>query len=144
IEALEDAFIDFVGKTPFLGVAVMCLDHPRVQAILPRCDKRIVTYGLSPQADYRAERVRPAGLAMQFDAIAHGHRLGEVTLRMPGAHNVANALAVLAVADFLQIPFDVYQAALASFGGVGRRFTVRGEAASVMVVDDYGHHPAEV
>ncbi|HJZ86523.1 MAG TPA: UDP-N-acetylmuramate--L-alanine ligase [Polyangia bacterium] len=144
LAALEDAFVEFVGRTPFFGIAVLCLDHPRVQALLARCDKRIASYGLSPQADYRAENVRAAGLEMRFSAVAYGQPLGEVSLRMPGVHSVANALAALAVADFLQIPFAVYQSALASFGGVGRRFTVRGEQAGVMVVDDYGHHPAEV
>jgi UDP-N-acetylmuramate--alanine ligase len=81
---------------------------------------------------------------MHFDAVVRGSRLGEVTLRVPGIHNVSNALAALAVADFLGVPFTTYQAALSSFGGVARRFTLRGELSGVMVVDDYGHHPAEV
>jgi UDP-N-acetylmuramate--alanine ligase len=144
LATLEHAFVDFVNQVPFYGIAVLCLDHPRVQAILPRCEKRVATYGLSPQADYRAEDVRARGLEMTFTAVAQGERKGEVCLRVPGAHNVANALAVLAVSDFLGVPFAVYQAALASFGGVARRFTLRGEQGGVLVVDDYGHHPAEI
>jgi UDP-N-acetylmuramate--alanine ligase len=144
VAALERAFVEFINRTPFFGAAVLCLDHPRVQALLPLCGKRIITYGFSPQADFRAESVRAAGMEMRFAAVARGQALGEVVLRMPGAHNVSNALAVLAVADFLGVPFASYQAALASFQGVGRRFTVRGESGGVMVVDDYGHHPAEV
>jgi UDP-N-acetylmuramate--alanine ligase len=144
IQALEQAFIDFVNKTPFYGTAVLCLDHPRVQKILPRCEGRVLTYGFSPQADYRAEAIGAEGMVMRFTAIAHGQALGEVTLRIPGLHNAANALAALAVADFLGIPFAAYRKATDEFEGVARRFTVRGEVGAVLVVDDYGHHPAEV
>jgi UDP-N-acetylmuramate--alanine ligase len=142
--SLETAFTEFVNKVPFYGVAVVCLDHPRVQALLPKCAKRVVTYGLSPQADYRAINVTANGAEMQYTAVARGKVLGDVTLRMSGVHMVSNALAVLAVADFLGIPFAVYQKALASFQGVARRFTQRGEAGGVLVIDDYGHHPAEI
>jgi UDP-N-acetylmuramate--alanine ligase len=153
LAALEGAFADFVGKLPFFGVAVMCVDHPGVQALLPRCDKRVVTYGLSPQADYRAEAVRAEGFAMRFQALVRGEPLGEVTLGVPGVHNVSNALAALAVADFLGVPFATYRDALASFGGVARRFTERGgdfatafhDADEVIVCDVYaaGEDPIE-
>jgi UDP-N-acetylmuramate--alanine ligase len=141
---LKRTFVDFINKVPFYGLAVLCLDHPEVQSILPRVQKRFVTYGLAPLADYRAVEVSFAGLRSRFTAVRRGERLGEVTVAMPGAHNVENSLAVLAVADFLGVDFDTYREALASFEGVGRRFTVRGEARGIMVVDDYGHHPAEV
>jgi UDP-N-acetylmuramate--alanine ligase len=144
LPALEDAFVAFANKIPFFGTAVMCLDHPRVRALLPRIEKRIVTYGLEAGAEYQAEAVRAEGMSMRFIASKGGARLGEVTLRIPGAHNVENALAALAVADALGIPFDVYRDAVAAFGGVARRFSQRGEAAGILVVDDYGHHPAEI
>lgn len=143
-EALQQAFADFVNKVPFYGLAVLCLDHPAVQALLPKLEKRHVTYGLSHQAEYRAADVQFDGLTSSFDVYRRGELLGRVQLRMVGTHNVLNALASIAVADEVGLPFSVAQEALASFKGVQRRFTVRGEAAGVMVVDDYGHHPAEV
>jgi UDP-N-acetylmuramate--alanine ligase len=144
LDVLQRTFVDFINKVPFYGLAVLCLDHPNVQAILPSVEKRHVTYGLTPLADFRATDLSFSGLRARFIAVARGRVLGPVELAMPGAHNVLNSLAVLAVADFLGIDFEIYRQALASFTGVGRRFTVRGEAGGVMVVDDYGHHPAEV
>ena len=144
LEALKRTFVDFINKVPFYGLAVLCLDHHEVRGLLPLVAKRYVTYGYSAGADYSAEDVRFDQLTSRFVAVRRGERLGEVTLAMPGTHNVLNSLAVLAVADFLGVPFDTYRAALAGFEGVGRRFTVRGEVAGVMVVDDYGHHPAEI
>jgi UDP-N-acetylmuramate--alanine ligase len=144
LEALKRTFVDFINKVPFYGLAVVCLDHEHVQAILPEVHKRHVTYGLSPLADFRAIDLQFDGLRSRFTAVARKKTLGRVELAMPGQHNVLNSLAVLAVADFLGIDFDTYRAALAAFSGVGRRFTVRGEAGGVMVVDDYGHHPAEI
>jgi UDP-N-acetylmuramate--alanine ligase len=144
LETLKRTFVDFVNKIPFYGLAVLCLDHPEVQAILPQVEKRHVTYGLAAQADYRASDLRAEGLRTSFRASVRGAEVGEVTVAMPGVHNVQNALAVLAVADFLEIPFEVYQRALLGFAGVQRRFTIRGEAGGVTVVDDYGHHPEEI
>jgi len=144
VEKLRRTFLDFINKVPFYGLAVLCLDHPVVQGLLPEVEKRHVTYGFSPHADFRAVDVEYAGLSTRFTAIARGETLGRVEVAMPGRHNVLNSLAVLAVADFLGIDFDDTRAALAGFSGVGRRFTVRGEADGVMVVDDYGHHPEEI
>jgi UDP-N-acetylmuramate--alanine ligase len=146
VEALERAFLDFINKVPFYGLAVLCMDHPRVRSFITaaRVEKRLVTYGLGTEADYRATEVRFDGLRSHFTAVARGRVLGEVTLAMPGLHNVQNALAVLAVAEFLGVRFEELREALAHFQGVGRRFTVRGEAAGVTVIDDYGHHPAEI
>jgi UDP-N-acetylmuramate--alanine ligase len=112
--------------------------------VLPWLQKRHVTYGISPQADWRADEVRLSGFEARFTASYRGKRMGEVALRMVGAHNVLNALAACAVAHELGIPFEKTAEALAGFQGVQRRFTVRGEQQGVMVVDDYGHHPAEV
>ncbi len=144
LDALKRTFVDFINKVPFYGLAVLCLDHAEVASILPQIEKRFVTYGLAEQADYRAVEISFSALSSRFTLLRRGERLGEVTLAMPGAHNVLNALAVLAVADFLGVNFATAQTALSEFQGVGRRFTVRGEVAGVMVVDDYGHHPAEI
>ena len=144
LAALEAAFVDFANRVPFYGLAVMCLDHPVVQTLLPQIGKRIVTYGFSHQAEYRAENVRLEGFSTSFDASRRGEPLGRFTLRMVGAHNAQNALACIAVADEMKIPIDTVRSALAEFGGVQRRFTVRGEVRGITVVDDYGHHPAEV
>jgi UDP-N-acetylmuramate--alanine ligase len=144
LEAVKTAFVDFANRVPFYGLVALCIDHPNVQDILPRLDKRLVTYGFAAQADYRARGAKTCGLAVRFEVIRRGEPLGEFEVRMPGMHNVLNALATIAVADELQVPHDVVRRALAEFGGVQRRFTIVGEHDGVTVVDDYGHHPAEV
>ena len=143
-ERIKDAFVEFASRVPFYGLAVMCLDHPHVQAILPRIGRRHVTYGMSPQADYSARRVQHHGLSTRFLAYRRGEALGEFEVNMPGTHNVLNTLAVIAVADELEVPLDVTKQSLATFGGVARRFTIIGEPAGITLVDDYGHHPAEI
>jgi len=143
-EKLKEAFVEFVEKVPFYGLAVLCLDHPDVQLMLPRVQRRHVTYGLSPQADYSARQVEYAGTSVRFFAYRRGEPLGEFNLRMPGIHNVLNALAAIAVGDELAVPIDVIKESLAQFHGVARRFTVVGEIEGVALVDDYGHHPAEI
>jgi UDP-N-acetylmuramate--alanine ligase len=143
-DAVKKAFVDFVNRVPFYGLAVLCLDHPHVQAILPQVQKRFVTYGEAPQADYRARDIRFDGFRTTYVAWRRAEELGKITIGMPGRHNVANSLATLAVADFLGLPFAKIQDAFGAFQGVQRRFTVRGAAKGVLVVDDFGHHPAEV
>jgi UDP-N-acetylmuramate--alanine ligase len=151
-EKVKEAFVQFANKIPFYGLAVLCLDHPHVQAIIPQIERRHVTYGVSKQADYRAKNVRFSGLSTHFEVWRRGESLGDFTVKMPGHHNVLNALSVVAVADELEVPFDVVREAIKSFHGVQRRFTVLGQPAitregktgDVMIVDDYGHHPAEV
>jgi UDP-N-acetylmuramate--alanine ligase len=144
IEEIKDTFVDFINKVPFYGLAVLCLEDRNVAEILPRVTKRFVTYGLSSQADIRATHVRLSGDSTSFIAHYKGYRMGEVTFRMPGAHNVLNALACIAVAMELDVPFDQIREGFARFGGVGRRFQIKGEVNGIMVVDDYGHHPAEI
>ncbi len=144
VEALQQAFVDFADRVPFYGLVVLCLDHPVVQHLIPRLSKRHVTYGLSPQADWRAEDIKLGPFSAGFEVLKRGQRLGRVELKMVGAHNVLNALATCAVADELGIDFALTREALGLFAGVQRRFTVRGEAGGVTVVDDYGHHPAEI
>jgi UDP-N-acetylmuramate--alanine ligase len=143
-EALRRGFLDFVNRVPFYGLAILCHDHPGVQSLLPDVESRYVTYGESHQADYRADRIEVDGPAIRFDASRRTTPLGRFEVQMVGRHNALNALAVVALGDEMGIPPDAIRAALASFRGVQRRFTVRGEAAGVTVVDDYGHHPAEV
>jgi UDP-N-acetylmuramate--alanine ligase len=144
LAAIREAFLQFVDKVPFYGVAVLCADQPEIQALLPRVEKRVITYGLTRPADLVAAAVRLGGLAARFEVLQRGESLGELALQVPGAHNVANALAATAVGLDLEIPFVVIQRALAGFTGVQRRFQVKGEAGGVLVVDDYGHHPAEI
>jgi UDP-N-acetylmuramate--alanine ligase len=143
-DKLKDAFVQFVEKVPFYGLAVLCLDHPHVQDLLPRIQRRHVTYGLSPQATYHARSLNYRGLSTSFVAFNRDKPLGEFTVRMPGQHNVLNTLSVIAVADELEVPLDVVKDALSTFHGVARRFTVVDEVDGVALVDDYGHHPAEV
>jgi UDP-N-acetylmuramate--alanine ligase len=144
LERLRETFLDFVNKVPFYGLAVLCLECQNIQSLLPRVEKRTVTYGALPQADYSVGEVRCDGLTTSFTPIRHNEELEPITLRMVGRHNVMNALATIAVADELEIPYATTRAALCEFGGVQRRFTVRGESHGVMVVDDYGHHPSEI
>jgi UDP-N-acetylmuramate--alanine ligase len=144
LESVCDAFVAFLNKVPFYGAGIVCLDQPNIQMLLPRLEKRVVTYGLESGADLVARRVQLAGLTSRFDVVHRGVSLGECRLAVPGRHNVANALAAIAVGLDLEIPFLTIQKALAAFAGVQRRFQVRGKKAGVMVVDDYGHHPAEI
>jgi UDP-N-acetylmuramate--alanine ligase len=143
-ERLKEAFVAFIEKVPFYGLAVLCLDHPHVQELLPRVQRRHVTYGISPQAEYSARRIEYEGTSARFVAVRRGESLGEVTVRMPGQHNVLNTLAAMAVADELEVPLDIVKESLATFHGVARRFTVTAVVDGVALVDDYGHHPAEV
>jgi UDP-N-acetylmuramate--alanine ligase len=144
IEEIKDIFVDFINKVPFFGLAVLCLDDRNVAEIIPRVKKRFVTYGLSSQADIRATHIRLAGNSTSFRAHYKGYRLGDISFSMPGAHNVLNALACIAVSMELDVPFDKIREGFAQFGGVGRRFQIKGEVGDIMVVDDYGHHPAEI
>jgi len=143
-DKVKEAFVEFAARVPFYGLAVLCLDHPHVQDILPRIPRRHVTYGVSPQSDYAARGVQFRGLETSFNAYRRGEPLGGFTVRMPGAHNVLNCLATIAVADELEVPLDVTKQALSTFGGVARRFTVVGSVGGIVLVDDYGHHPAEI
>jgi UDP-N-acetylmuramate--alanine ligase len=143
-EALRRGFVEFVNRVPFYGRAILCIDHPGVQAMLPEVEARMATYGESHTADYRAEDIEVSGHAVRFQAFRREEPLGRFEVAMVGRHNALNALAVIALGDEMGLPPEVTREALASFQGVQRRFTVRGEAAGVTVVDDYGHHPAEV
>jgi UDP-N-acetylmuramate--alanine ligase len=138
------AFAEFVGKVPFYGAAILCLDDENVQQILPAVNRRIITYGLSAQADLRVTRSSAGHLASEFDLEFHGRELGTFRLHIPGAHNVLNATAAIAVGLELEIPLETIREALESFSGVDRRFQIRGTERGVTVIDDYGHHPTEI
>ena len=144
VEALEATFVEFANRVPFYGFSVLCHDHPTVQRLIPRVRRRVVTYGFARQADYRASGVASEGLVTRFTVSQRGEELGEIALGMPGFHNVSNAMASIATAMELNIPFQAVREALDGFTGVDRRFTVRGEQGGVLVVDDYGHHPVEI
>jgi UDP-N-acetylmuramate--alanine ligase len=144
IEEIKDTFVEFINKVPFYGLSILCLDDANIRSILPLVKKRYMTYGLSSQADIRATHVKHDGFKTSFVAHFKGYRLGEITFNMPGAHNVLNAMACIALALELDVPFQAIQEGFAKFGGVGRRFTVKGEPKGIMIVDDYGHHPVEI
>jgi UDP-N-acetylmuramate--alanine ligase len=144
LEAICEAFVAFVAKVPFYGSVVLCLDQPNIQMLIPRIEKRIITYGLESGADLVARHLTLSGMTSRFEVVQRGSLLGECTLQIPGRHNVLNALAAIGVGLDLEIPFVTIQKALAGFAGVQRRFQIRGSARGVTVVDDYGHHPAEI
>ncbi|MFQ5479913.1 MAG: UDP-N-acetylmuramate--L-alanine ligase [Thermodesulfobacteriota bacterium] len=144
LDDLHEAFIGFMNKVPFYGVNILCLDHPVIQGLLPRVSRRVTTYGLAAQADVRGTNLAYDGMSTSFDLFLRGRELGSITLRLPGAHNVQNALAAAGVALELDIGFEIIKKGLESFSGVERRFHVRGIMGGVTVVDDYGHHPEEI
>jgi len=144
IADLKETFGRFARSVPFFGAALLGLDDPNVQEIRPLVGRRVVTYGLTPQADVTARDLALERTSSRFFAVADGAVLGPVTLPMPGLHNVKNALAALAVARELEIPFLVSARALSEFRGVIRRFEKKGERGNVLVYDDYAHHPTEV
>ncbi|MFN2454201.1 MAG: UDP-N-acetylmuramate--L-alanine ligase [Pyrinomonadaceae bacterium] len=142
---VRDCFRNFVNKVPFYGAAILCLDDPHVQAVIPYVERRRVTYGLSAQADVSAHGIRfDQEFGSSFTVWRGSDVLGEVSLRVPGLHNVYNSLAAIAVAFELEVPFAQIADALKDFTNADRRFQFKGEAAGVMVVDDYGHHPTEI
>jgi len=145
LEEIQSVFLEFVNRVPFYGAVVLCLDEPNVQAILPGVKRPVITYGVSNQADLVIGEIELAGLESHFRLAFHGDDLGKFRLPAPpGIHNVRNAAAAAAVALNLGIPADLIREGLAKFAGVGRRFEIKGVFAGVTLIDDYGHHPAEI
>jgi len=144
MEALRSAYLAYINAVPFYGLAVLCLDCPEIAALLPQIRKPHLTYGTAMAADLRAENIEFHGLSSSFDVVRRGTALGRVQVAMPGEHAVRNALAALAVGMDFGLEFGECAEALAGFEGVLRRFEIKGEAAGVTVVDDYGHHPTEI
>ena len=149
-DAVKDAFVEFVENVPFYGAALLCLDHPEVQNIIPRVrDRRVVTYGFAAQADVRGVGVTPIPGGNRFDTVVRARdgstrTIERIELPMPGRHNVQNALAAIGVALELGIDDATIRDGFAKFGGVKRRFTRVGEARGAVIVDDYAHHPVEI
>jgi UDP-N-acetylmuramate--alanine ligase len=150
-DAVQDAFRNFVENVPFYGFAVMCIDHPIVQSLVGKIeDRRIITYGENPQADARLVGLSSGGGSSQFAVAIRDrntgatHEIKDVVLPMPGRHNASNATAAIAVAHELGVSDDAIRKAIASFGGVKRRFTKTGDWNGVTIIDDYGHHPVEI
>ena len=145
MEDVRRCFADFVNKVPFYGAAVLCLDDPHVQAVIPKVERRRLTYGMSAQADISAHDINyDHSFGCTFSVLRGVDVLGKITLRVPGKHNVYNSLAAIAVGLELDVPFDTIAHGLSEFSGADRRFQFKGEEAGVTVVDDYGHHPTEV
>ncbi|MDR2455528.1 MAG: UDP-N-acetylmuramate--L-alanine ligase, partial [Deltaproteobacteria bacterium] len=144
MEALREAFLAFINRVPFYGASILCLDDPGVQALIPRVNKRVVTYGLSAQAEITAKNIRAEGWGRSFDLARKGEIVARVSLGIPGRHNVLNALAAAAVGLELGLTPKEASEGIGAFKGVGRRFEHKGEAKGITVIDDYGHHPAEV
>jgi UDP-N-acetylmuramate--alanine ligase len=144
MERLNESFLDFINKVPFYGLAILCLDNANVRALLPKVRKRFATYGLSSEADFSAQdlQMKPAGV--EFTVLHHGKPLGKLRLHLPGRHSATNALAAVTVGYDLEIPFSHIAEALDGFTGIHRRFEIKGEPQGIMVIDDYGHHPAEI
>ncbi|OGP85899.1 MAG: UDP-N-acetylmuramate--L-alanine ligase [Deltaproteobacteria bacterium RBG_16_54_11] len=144
IEHLKRTFLEFINKVPFYGSSILCLDHENIRALIPWVDKRYITYGLDSEANLRGQAIRPDGWGIAFEASWQDRAVGEVRLRMPGVHNVSNALAAIACGLKLDIGFRLIQEALEGFTGVQRRFQLKGADAGVTVIDDYAHHPVEI
>lgn len=147
-EKLKKAYVDFLHNVPFYGLVVLCVDDENIRSIMPSVNRQMMTYGFSETADVRAVKIRKQGLETRFTVLRKGYPELDVTLQMPGDHNVLNALAVIAVATDEGVPDVEIAEGLAQFDGVGRRFQVNGEfktpKGEIMLVDDYGHHPREL
>ena len=149
MEGIQEAFLEFINKIPFYGLAILCADDEWIRGLLPRVTKRYQTYGLHDFSgvltpDVYASDVRANDRAIEFRAHFRDKKLGPFRLPIPGAHNVSNALAAISVALELDVSIDLIRTGLAAFSGVERRFHIRGEKAGILVVDDYGHHPTEI
>jgi UDP-N-acetylmuramate--alanine ligase len=145
LEEIQETFLQFVNRVPFYGSVILCLDEPNVQAILPGVKRPVITYGTSNQADLVISDVVLQGLSSEFRLRYHGDDLGIFHLPSPpGIHNVRNAAAAAAVGLSLNVPADLIRAGLGKFSGVGRRFEIKGTFGAVTLIDDYGHHPAEI
>ena len=144
MDRVLDAYADFINRVPFYGVAVLGIDSVNVRGLLPRVRKPLITYGAAADANLRAENIVIDGLSTKFEVLRDGNRLGSVAIPTPGVHVAMNSLAAIAVALELGIDFAVAARALGKFGGIHRRFEIKGEKAGRIVLDDYAHHPAEV
>ncbi len=144
LDNMKEAFLTFLNNIPFYGTSVLCLDETNIQSLIPQLEKRFITYGLVSQGDYTARNIRVKGLDTQFDVFYLGDELGTIHSVAPGKHNVLNTLAAVAVGMELNLTFDTIAQSLKQFTGVQRRFEIHHNTESLVVVDDYGHHPVEI
>jgi UDP-N-acetylmuramate--alanine ligase len=144
LDNIKNVFLSFIDRIPFYGLVVVCLDDEAVQDLIPKIRKRMITYGLSPQADLQARNIVAKELTSTFEVLHQGTLLGKIHLTLPGEHNVNNALASVAIGLELGIEFDTIKTALEKAEGVQRRLEVKGEIRAMTVIDDYGHHPTEI
>jgi len=141
---LRKTFIDFINKIPFYGRAILCVDDKEVQGLIPKLTKSYLTYGLNPQSDIRASGISKEGLNTTFDVIFKNRLAGNVTISIPGEHNILNALAAVGVGLELDIDFKYIKEGLKNPGGLKRRFEIKDERGGILFLDDYGHHPTEI
>ncbi len=144
LDHIKETFLEFIGKIPFYGAGIVCLDDVNIASLLPRIQRRLITYGLTEQADLHAAKIKVNGRSSEFEVYYRGTKLGIIRRNSPGRHTVYNTLAAIAVALELEIEFAVIARAMESFEGVQRRLQVKGEQQGILVVDDYGHHPTEI
>jgi len=144
MDDLRSAFVEFMNKVPFFGAVILCLDETSLQELLPRIERRVITYGLSTQSDLRATRIRFDKNKTRFEVNSRSFTYGEVEVELVGMHNVRNVLAAIAVGLELGIDFDTIREGLSRFHGVRRRFDTIGEAGGILIIDDFGHHPTEI
>ncbi len=144
MENMKSTFLQFLNKVPFYGAAILCLDDANLQSLLPRIEKRVITYGLKSQADYTARNISVEGLETYFTVYHHGKKLGKILSGALGRHNVCNTLAAVAVGMELNIDFPTIAESLKTFTGVQRRFEILKQSDALIIIDDYGHHPVEI
>jgi UDP-N-acetylmuramate--alanine ligase len=144
MDGIKEAFLNFINRVPFYGVAILCLDQENIQDLVPKIEKRFITYGTETRADFTATDIQVDGTGASYTVSRNGRDLGKIHIRLPGRHNVANSLAAVAVGSELDIPFKNIAEGLQSFPGVGHRFDLLGHVNDIVVVDDYGHHPTEI
>lgn len=144
IGQIKQVFLEFIERLPFYGLAVLCLDNEHVQDLIPHIKKRCITYGFSAQADFQAASAVFDGARTSFGVFHEGRHMGDISLNLPGRHNIANALAAIAVGHELEIPFETIRSALENLAGVQRRLEVKADTRGIKIIDDYGHHPTEI
>jgi UDP-N-acetylmuramate--alanine ligase len=144
LDEIKSAFVTFANKVPFYGSVVLCLDEDSLREIIPRISRRILTYGLTPQAEIRGINLTCRNEHTEFTVIYRDREQGRIKIQLPGVHNVKNSLAALAVGFELEVPFETIKKALEEFTGVHRRFEIKAELNGVLIVDDYAHHPTEI
>jgi len=144
LNAIRRSFVQFANKVPFYGAVILCIDNEENRKILSQIHRKVITYGLSDEADFRAAPIQLKEFGSEFEVYHHEMRLGVVKLNVPGVHSIVNSLAAIAVASELGVSFDTARQSLSTFRGVDRRFQLRANVNDIMIIDDYAHHPSEI